>query len=155
MLYYSLMKIKSLILAIFLSLGVTLLGSQLNMALAQTNAAVSPLTSPISYYTYTLSGRIGYRLLTGLIPASNINVGAKNLQSGQIFVTKTDTNGYYSLNVVNQATPSATYVLRAEDGKNTTWTPNQYRGVISSNMGNLNFVGTGSSAPSASVNLIF
>ena len=149
------MKIKSLILAIFLACGVTLLGSQLNMVLVQTASAISPLTSPITYYTYTLSGRIGYRLLTGLIPAANINVGAKNLQSGQLFITQTDSNGYYSLNVVNQASPSATYVLRPDDGKNTTWNPTQYKGVVSSNIGNLNFVGTGRSAPSTSIKLIF
>lgn len=150
----SFMKMKKLILAIFLASAVTLLGSQLNMVLAQTAGGTSPLTSPITYYTYTLSGRIGYRLLTGLIPASFIDVGAKNLQSGEIFVTHTDGNGFYSL-TVKQTSPSATYVGRPEDGKNTTWSPKQFRGDVSSDIGNLNFVGTGNSAPSTGIKLIF
>ncbi len=140
------MKIRNIILAIFVTVLAVFFYSQVTVALAQTGGQLSPLTSPITYYTYTLSGRIGYRLLNGLIPAAGVRVQATNFYHPKVyFVTQTNTNGYYSLKVT-QASSSAVYTVLPNDGSNTSWTPSQIKTVVSDNLNGLSFIGTQSSS---------
>ena len=134
------MKIINLIfLIVFLSVA-SLTLSQTRVS-AQTGSGISPITSPITYYTYYLKGKITYRLLGQRIPAVAVYVSARNLNSGQTFNAKTDFNGLYTL-AVTQVNPSANYIIKPEDKPNITWKPLQYKRLISKDFDHLNFVGT-------------
>lgn len=140
------MKIKALIFLSVFSILAILSLSQFSVVSAQTKPVA---TSPITYFTYLLRGRITYRLLDSVsqIPASGVTVVAKNSKSGKIFYTKTNLNGDYTL-TVNQASVSAQYLIRPNDGRKTQWIPAQYKLMVSKDINNLNFVGTPAS-PSA------
>ena len=129
------MKLKGFILlAIFLSLAALSL-SQSSIISAQTQSGV---TSPVTYFTYVLRGRITYRVLNWMVPAANMSVVAKN-HSGEAFYAKTDYNGFYSLSV-RQASASAGYVIQPVDGRKI-WKPAHYMKVVSKDLNGLNFVG--------------
>lgn len=134
------MKIKVLILTAILSVVAALSLSQSNLVSAQ-NSTASPVTSPVTYYTYHLTGRIVYRLLNHVVPAPQARVVAKNMNSNEIFVAKPDVAGFYNLEV-KQSSPSTVYQIKAVDQLGTTWHPALYNKIISSDVNRLNFVGT-------------
>lgn len=138
------MKLKGVILVAVFSLIAAVTLSQFSVVSAATSSAV---TSPVTYFTYLLRGRITYRLFNSLlqIPASGVTVIAKNGNSGATFSTKTNLNGNYAL-AVSQASASAHYGVKPNDGKNTQWSPAYYMLTVSSDISNLNFVGIGATS---------
>jgi len=137
------MKLKGLIfLAIFAVLAALSL-SQSKEVSAEVRGPASPITKPITYFTYYLRGKISYRLFKYPIPAIGINVTAQNLSSGGTFSAKTDIKGAYTLEV-KQASSSALYVIKPASvgAEGIRWIPDQYKQVISRDINNLDFVGT-------------
>lgn len=137
------MKLKGFILVAFFSIIAALSLSQFNVVSAQVQSAA---TSPITYFTYVLRGRITYRVLNWMFPATNMTVVAKNLQ-GETFSTKTDYTGFYTLSV-KQTDTSVHYIIKPSDGQKTAWSPVQYKKMVSRDINGLNFVGTPASASS-------
>ena len=127
----------------FLLLAVIAL-SQTGMVATTVLAVTSPVTAPVSYFTYYIRGKLTYRLLNILpIPARGITVTAKNLSSNDIFTAKTGINGAYTLEV-KQASASALYSVRpaTPGAEQIKWIPEEIRKVISKDVTGFDFVGT-------------
>lgn len=134
------MKLKALILVVFFSVLAALSLSQSNIVSAQTESGV---TSPVTYFTYVLRGKVHFRLLnyTHFIRGTNVTIEAKNIQSGQTFSAKTDASGAYTL-VVKQASSSAHYVIKPNfNGEVIRWFPAQHVLPVSKDINNINFGG--------------
>lgn len=140
------MKLKGFILVAIFSVLAALSLSQSNIVSAQTQSGV---TSPVTYFSYVLRGRITYRVLNWIFPATNMSVVAKN-HSGEAFYAKTDYNGFYSL-TVRQASASAGYMIAPVDGRKI-WKPSHYRKMVSGDLNGLNFVGYLSTASAQPAN---
>lgn len=129
------MKLKGFILVAIFSILTALSLSQFSVVSAQTQSAA---TSPITYFTYVLRGRVTFRVLNWVFPATNMSVVAKN-HSGEAFYAKTDYSGFYSLSV-RQASASAGYMIQPVDGRKI-WHPQYYKKMVSKDLNGLNFVG--------------
>lgn len=129
------MKLKGFILVAIFSILAALSLSQSNIVSAQTQSGV---TSPVTYFSYVLRGRISYRVLNWMFPASNMTVVARSHTDGS-FYAQTDYNGFYSLSV-KQASASAGYMIAPVDNRKI-WHPQYYKKMVSSDLNGLNFVG--------------
>lgn len=129
------MKLKLALITIFLSIfGLTML-NQLSIVNAQETSS-SPITSPITYFTYRISGKVTYRFLLLLKPAQNVSIGAVNIKSNEKYAAKTDLNGNYAL-YVNQGG----YIIRAFDAKGTFFMPYATYVNAIKDIYNINFFG--------------
>lgn len=137
------MKSRLALITVFLSLFGLVLASQINMVNAQTvTPLTSPITNPVTYFTYRISGKVTYteitrRFFKSLKPAHNVIITAMDVKTRKTYTTKTDINGNYALNVNN-----GTYLIVPQDNnRRTVFTPS-YRYInVTKNITNLDFTG--------------
>lgn len=133
------MKFRLALITIILSAFGLILTSQINMANAQVG---TPLTSPITYFTYRITGKVNYNeIYRGFFrsskPAQNVTITAVDVKSNKTYsTTKTDINGNYVLDVKNRQ-----YLIIPSDSKRTLFTPSYAYINVTKNIANLNFTG--------------
>lgn len=110
-----------------------------NVAAQSATQFTNPITPPISYYTYFLRGKISYKI-TRRAPKLSVAIEAKNTSTNDLFTTKADRFGNYSL-TVTQKEASQSYIIKPRAGKNTEWQPAQYSLNVNRDYSDLNFTG--------------
>lgn len=132
------MKLKLALSTFILIVFGLILAAQFNLVSAQnaSSALTGPITRPVTYFTYKISGKVTYRFLLLLKPAQNVSVEAVGIKSNEKYVVKTDLNGNYTLYV-----KQGEYIIRAFDTKGTFFMPYaQYVNAVKDTL-NINFEG--------------
>ncbi|MDO8657742.1 MAG: hypothetical protein Q7K55_03310 [Candidatus Levybacteria bacterium] len=132
------MKLKLALITVFLSIFGLIMLNQIGMVNAQnaSSALTGPITRPVTYFTYKISGKATYRFLLSINPAKNVLIEAKNIKSNEKYTVNTDLNGNYTLYVKN-----GQYLVKASDTKKTVFMPNyQYVNAVKDTL-NINFQG--------------
>lgn len=132
------MKLKLALSTFILIVFGLILAAEFNLVNAQNSffPSTGPITRPITYFTYKISGKVTYRFFYRIKPAQDVLVEANKIYTNEVYITKTDANGNYAFSV-----KKGEYIIKASDQKRTVFYPRaQYVNSIK-DIFNVNFVG--------------
>lgn len=97
------MKARLILASLIITLFGIAMSSQIKSVAAEvsTNPITGPISNPITYFTYKLSGNISYRISRWTTPAKGVLVNIKNINTGNVYSVKTDVKGNYSITLNN------------------------------------------------------